>query len=101
MDQEIILNNIIGLNPTGTMQFEGTYQLNGNNDFLRNSRSASKENLEKTNNNDVICSTVENFENKKIINNINPKYILIIILILLILLILILLYKKNIYILYK
>ena len=101
MDKEIILNNIIGINPTGTMQFEGTYQLNGNNSLVRNSQSASKENLEKSKNNEVICSSVEKFENKKNINNSKLKYFLIIILILLILILLIFLYKKNIYILYK
>jgi len=102
MDKKIILNNIIGLNPTGTMQFEGTYQLNGNNNLARSSQSAAKEDLDKSKNNEVICSSVEKFENNKNINNINLKYILIIILIIILLIILLFfLYKKNIYILYK
>lgn len=64
MNKEIILNNIIGLNPTGTMNFEGTYKLNGTNNVVQNSSNASKENLKKAENNEIICSSVEHFENK-------------------------------------
>ena len=61
--KEIILSNIIGLNPTGTLDFNGTYSMNGNNNIVQNSTTASKENLDKAQTNKIICSNVEKFEN--------------------------------------
>ena len=61
--KETILSNIIGLNPTGTLDFNGTYNLNGTNNIVRNSTTASKENLVKAQNNQIVCNQVENFEN--------------------------------------
>lgn len=66
----MILSNIIGLNPTGTMNFEGTYKLNGINNVVKDSNNASKENLKKTSNNEIVCNSVEHFENT---NNKNYK----------------------------
>jgi hypothetical protein len=89
--KEYVLSNVIGLNPTGTMNFEGTYQMNGNNDIVRTGNNASLENLKKTQKNEVICGiteTFENYEKKKDYKNI---FLIIIILFLIILLI------KNLY----
>ena len=61
--KNIILSNIIGINPTGTLDYEGTYKLNGNNNIVQNSQSASKESLEKAQNNEINCNNIENFEN--------------------------------------
>lgn len=62
-DEQLILNNIIGLNPTGIINFEGTYQMNGLNNIIRNSNDMTKENLDKTQNNQIVCNSIENFEN--------------------------------------
>lgn len=90
--KEIVLSNIIGLNPTGTLDFSGTYKMNGNNNNVRNSSTASKENLVKAANNEIICNDVENFDNFNNKNNKNNsnfiKNIILIIILLIILFIL-------------
>ena len=85
---EQVLSNIIGLNPTGTMNFEGTYEMNGSNDIVRTSQNASKENLKKVQSNQVICGTIENFENYETKNNNNDNKNVILILIIIFLIIL-------------
>jgi hypothetical protein len=62
-NKEKMLNNIIGLNPTGTMTYEGTYQFNGHNNTTMNGNLAAKNNLQKTQNNSIECDNIENFEN--------------------------------------
>ena len=42
-----VLNNIIGINPTGILDYQGTYKLMGANDLVRSSAEISKENLNK------------------------------------------------------
>ena len=69
--KEIILSNIIGLNPTGTLDFNGTYTMKGNDDIVQSSSDTAKKNLVKSQNNKIICNHVENFENY---NNFNNKY---------------------------
>ena len=71
--KNIILSNIIGINPTGTIDYEGTYKLNGNNNIVQNSQNASKESLEKAQKNEINCNNIENFENYKEFKNINYK----------------------------
>lgn len=90
MSKEIILSNIIGINPTGTLDFNGTYQMNGTNDISHNSSSISKQNLEKAQTNQIIC---ENFKNSEK----NEYDIILLLLIVLIILILIkfYFYKKK------
>jgi hypothetical protein len=66
-----ILNSIIGINPTGTLEYQGTYTLNGNNNNIRTNEQISKENLEKTLNGEVICNNVETFMNQNNIYNTN------------------------------
>lgn len=68
--KENIISNIIALNPTGTLNFNGTYEMNGQNNIVVNSNSAAKDNLEKTQSNKIVCSAVEKFENY---NNIEKK----------------------------
>ena len=95
INKEKIIGDIIGLNPTGTIEFNGTFQMNGNNNIIQTPINASKERLEKSQNNQIVC---ENFNNQysefhkyltqkeyyivnidKIENNFNKKYILLLI----------------------
>ena len=81
--KNIILSNIIGINPTGTLDYEGTYKLNGNNNIVQNSQNASKESLEKAEKNEINCNNIENFENyiefKNTINyKLKDKYICVV-----------------------
>lgn len=92
--KEIIQSNIAGLNPTGIINFTGTYKMNGNNNVVLNSQDMSKNNLKKVQNNQVVCNSIENFENN-INYNKNYIYLTIIILILGIILYYILYKKKS------
>jgi len=69
--KDIFLSNIISLNPTGTLDFQGTFNLNGSNSIVQNPTDASTDNLEKTTNNEIICGTIENFENQNNFYKIN------------------------------
>ena len=62
-NKEIILNNIIGLNPTGIIDFDGTFKMKGSNNIVMHSNKAIKENLKKSQTNAIICNNQENFEN--------------------------------------
>ena len=77
---EVVLSNVIGMNPTGQLDFEGTFEMNGENDIVRNTTDASKETLIKTQKNDIICNSLENFENyseeSRNHNNLNNFFIL-------------------------
>ena len=90
MSKEIVMSNIIGLNPTGTLDFTGTYSMNGNNNIVKDTSSASKDNLAKAQSNTIICNHVENFENKKnnLNESLNKKNILLILIIFILLFIL-------------
>ena len=97
---EVVISNIIGLNPTGQLDFEGTFEMNGANDIVRNTTDASKEILIKTQKNEIICSSLENFQNyseesinEKNLNNLNNFFILCIFLFLIIIFIYI--FKKK------
>jgi hypothetical protein len=68
---DIVLSNIISLNPTGTLDFQGTFALNGSNSIVQNPADASKNNLDKTTNNEIICGTIENFTNQNNLYKIN------------------------------
>lgn len=72
--KELVLSSIIGINPTGILQFDGTYKMNGNNNIIQSTTSASKTNLTKIHKNEIICST-ENFENYNQENILKPTYI--------------------------
>ena len=61
--KEQVLSNIIGLNPTGVLQFTGTYEMAGNNNIIQNSSTAAKENLKTANQNKIVCNNIEKFEN--------------------------------------
>ena len=93
--KEIVLNNIIGINPTGTLDFDGTYKMNGNNNIVQNSQTASKENLEKAQTNQIICNN-EHFTNY---DNDNRKkwvweYILLFFILIIILIIIIIILRN-------
>lgn len=90
-NKEILLNNIIGLNPTGILDFNGTYNMNGANNIVQNANNISKENLKKTNHNQIVCNNIENFENYK------KKYNYKIIYIILFLLFIFLIYFSNLF----
>ena len=66
-----VINNVISLNPTGTMDYNGTYKLKGNNNIVNSPATTSKKNLKKTQNNEIVCSSIENFENYD--NNLNNE----------------------------
>jgi len=82
--KEIIQSNIAGLNPTGTIDYNGTMTLNGPNNIVVNSYNSSKNNLNKVHNNEVICTSIENFENFNKNNKLNNFYFIFIIFIILI-----------------
>ncbi len=84
--KEIVLNNIIGLNPTGTLNFSDTYTMMGNNSIVLDSTTASENNLKKASENEIVCNSIENFDNYE--NKRNNKTLILIILFLIILLIL-------------
>jgi len=88
INKEIVISNIIGLNPTGTLDFNGTYRMNGNNNIIKSAANASKTNLVKAQNNEIVCNHIENFENNNIefkIINFKCIFLIIFIFILLIL----------------
>ena len=99
--KEAVLNNVIGLNPTGTLTFDGTYKLNGSNNIILNPSESSKKNLEKSQNNSIRCDSLEKFENNSIEKNTNiilnanyNKIIYLLIILFLIILLIYFLYKK-------
>ena len=58
-----IINNIISLNPTGILQYDGTYKMNGANSIITDTGNNSKSNLEKAEKNEILCHSIEKFEN--------------------------------------
>lgn len=90
--KELVLSNIIGINPTGILDFDGTYKLNGTNDIVQNTNTASKESLEKAQTNKIIC--VENFENVKSIEYNSTQILLLLILVFIIVFIIFYIYFK-------
>ena len=93
--EQIVQSNIASLNPTGTLDYNGTFQMNGNNNVVLNSEQTSKGNLDKTQNNQVVCSSIEKFENYNKPNNNFTIFLFIIILIILIIFLYYILYKKK------
>ena len=92
--KEIVLSNIIGLNPTGTLEFNGTYNMNGHDNMVKNTSDISKENLVKAQNNKIVCNHVEKFgnfndNNLNNLNNLENIFLIILIIILLFILFLI------------
>jgi hypothetical protein len=69
-----VLSNIIGINPTGTVDYEGTYSLKGNNNIIMNPDESAKISLEKAQNNEINCSNLEHFDNKFIVNDFKMGY---------------------------
>lgn len=85
--KEIVLNNVIGLNPTGMLNFSDTYTMMGSNSVVLNPNSASENSLKKSTQNQIVCDNIENFANYNSEKK-NNKIVILIILFLIILLIL-------------
>jgi ATP-dependent Zn protease len=65
-DKEVI-GNIIGMNPTGLISFEGTFSMTGPNQSVNSPANLSKEKMKKTENNEFICDN--NNQNKETFQN--------------------------------
>jgi hypothetical protein len=98
-----VISNIIGLNPTGTLSFNGTFAMNGSNNNVNTQQNIARANLKKTEANEFInnSNVIENFESyhkkyKYKNNNLfdNNDYIYIILIIILFLLFIIICNKK-------
>ena len=98
-----VISNIIGLNPTGTLSFNGTFAMNGSNNNVNTPENISRNNLKKTEATEFInnSNVIENFEsyhkNYKYKNNNlfdNNDYIYVILIIILFLLFIIICNKK-------
>jgi ABC-type lipoprotein release transport system permease subunit len=98
-----VISNIIGLNPTGTLSFNGTFAMNGSNNNVNTQENISRANLKKTEANEFInnSNVIENFESyhkkyKYKNNNLfdNNDYIYIILILILFLMFIIICNKK-------
>ena len=103
MDKILIINDIVSLNPTGILDFNGTYLMKGNSTNTYTSSKLSSDALNDTLNNKIKCnknittSTIENFENNYKINDIdNFLYYNKIIYILFIIILVLYIYNKII-----
>ena len=104
MHEKEVISNIIGLNPTGTLSFNGTFAMNGSNNNVNTQQNIARANLKKTEANEFInnSNVIENFESYHIRkykcknNNLfdNNDYIYIILIIILFLLFIIICNKK-------
>ena len=93
---ENVISDVIGMNPTGQLDFDGTFEMNGANDIVRNTTDASKDTLIKTQKNKIICSSLENFENySEESRNQNNFFILCLFLFLFLIIIFLYIFKKK------
>lgn len=65
-DKEVI-GNIIGMNPTGLISFEGTFSMVGSNQSVNSPSNLSKKKMKQTENNEYICD--DNNQNKETFQN--------------------------------
>lgn len=79
-----VINNIIGMNPTGTIDFNGTFKMNGQNNIIQDSATLGHNNLVLSQTNQVVCTSIEKFTNDY--NRLYNKIILILLISLFILL---------------
>ena len=79
--------SIAGTNPTGLLDYSSTFNMKGQNNIVVDPSTAAKDNLEKSTNNEVICSAIDHFK-----NNDKKKFNKEIILIIIFLVILVILY---------
>ena len=71
--KDMVISNVISANPTGIIDFKnGVYKSTGNNNIIQNTNIVSKENLKKAQQNEIICTSIEKFENKNMNMNIYP-----------------------------
>jgi hypothetical protein len=93
--KELVISNLISLNPTGVLNLkDNVLQPTGTNNIIQNSSIASKENLKKAQENEIICNNIEKFENYQTFEQNNKNKILIIILIFIFIFILIFISNK-------
>lgn len=71
-DKEVI-GNIIGMNPTGLISFEGTFSMVGSNQSVNSPSNLSKEKMKQTENNEYICD--DNNQNKETFQNYQNQII--------------------------
>ena len=71
-DKEVI-GNIIGMNPTGLISFEGTFSMVGPNQSVNSPTNLSKEKMKQTDNNEYICN--DNNQNKETFQNYQNQII--------------------------
>jgi hypothetical protein len=64
---EARMSQIIGMNPTGQMDYNGTFQMNGPNQIQLSPEQISKDNLAKKSNGEFVCT--EKFENREAPNS--------------------------------
>ena len=98
--QAQVHGNIIGMNPTGTLNVSNTnsFKMNGSNSVVLNPNSASKGSLNKVQNNEVNCGNIENYENYKSLEKDNlskKKKLLLLIILILFLFLIYQLFKKK------
>ncbi len=92
--KEIIQSNFAGLNPTGTLDYNGTFKMNGNNNVVLNASQTAHKNLAQVQNNKVVCLNIENFENMNYINEKEKNKMIFMLIILIILITSFLFYIK-------
>jgi len=65
--QAQVHGNVIGMNPTGTLNVSNSnsFQTNGSNSIVLNPTTASNGSLSRVQNNQVNCANIENYENYK------------------------------------
>ena len=90
-------NSIIGLNPTGTLTMEQTFEMNGSNNIIQPTEQIAANNLKKSNENEFNCN-IENFNSsnnyKKILKKKNILYLLSLLIVILLIILLFELFKK-------
>ena len=65
--KDMVISSVISANPTGIIDFsKGVYTSTGNNNIIQNTNIINKENLKKAQQNEIICTSIEKFENKNI-----------------------------------
>ena len=86
--QNLVLSNIIGINPTGIMTYDGFIKMNGNNNIVNSSNTVNKKSITRIQNNQILCNDIEKFENFTISSNNSLNNIIYILLIIIIIYIL-------------
>jgi len=73
-------SHLISMNPSGTLDYNTTLKMNGLNSIIKSPTELSNDSLQQSQNNEVVCNSIEKFTNS---NNIYKKIILILLILLL------------------